>query len=293
MLLDAFLRITSRLVERNLEVRVGSAKRNESSMDTTRDALLRVLLLERALPGFCFMFSSVVCRFPGSFEDALLLPLLLERRSWPVAFSPDDGSAVSRLPLRPPLLVDRARGLVRLFSLERTSSSGFSSISDGRFLLPLLLERPLLPRLSVLLERDFVLCFSPIVQSVVPDGENESSKLTFDVSTLVAATDGPSDAVFCGAKALQKDPFDESKSSSKLLLRLFDTSGKERSSVLVPGRPCTVVVLFDRLGVFLDVSGLVVGGSRDPCQADAGRPSAVSSEGLMLEVVLDLLGAFL
>ena len=193
-------------------------------MDTTRDALLRALLLERALTGFCFMFSSIACRFTGSFEDALLLPLLLERRSWPVAFPPDDGSAVSRLPLRPPLLDDRARGLVGLFSLGRTSSLGLSSISDGRFLLPLLPERPLLPRLSVLLERDFVLRFSPVVQSVVPDGENESSKLTFDVSTFVAAIDGASDTVFFGAKTQQKDPFDESKSSSKLLLRLFDTS---------------------------------------------------------------------
>ena len=103
------------------------------------DALLGAPLLEWA--GFCFLFSSLACRFLGSFEDALVLPLLLGRRSWPVAFPPDDGSAVSRL--RPPLLDDCVRGLVGLLSLGRTSSSGLSSISDGRFLLPLLLERPL------------------------------------------------------------------------------------------------------------------------------------------------------
>jgi hypothetical protein len=242
-------------------------------MDATRDALLLApLLLERSMAGFCWVFSSVACRFPESFEDTLLLPLVLvlERRPWPVEFSPDDGSAPKSLAesrLRPPLLlIDRVRGLVGLsFLLERTSSLGFSSISDGCFLLPPpLLERLLPPRFSVLLEQDFVLCFSP---ELVVLGENGSYKLTFDVSTLVAAINGTppvGGAVCCaGAKTAERS-FDESKSSTKLLFRLFDTSEEERRRpwVLPEGRPFMAVVLFDRLlDLFLEVSGFTYGGS--------------------------------
>ena len=116
----------------------------------------------------------------------------------------------------------------------------------------------------MLLERDFFLCFPP----AVPDGEDESPKLTFDVSALVAAINGASSAIFCGAKAAERS-LEISKSSSTLLLRLFETSEEEGLSVLL-GRYSTVVVLFDRLGAFLEDSGFADGGSERSCQVDAG-----------------------
>jgi hypothetical protein len=88
--------------------------------------------------------------------------------------------------------------------------------------------------------------------------------------------------------------FDNSKSSSKLLLRgLFDTAKEGRSSVR-PGRPFTLVVL-DRLVVFLEAPGFVDGGSGRPCRYDSGRPSSVTSGGLgvLAPVAIDLLEAFL
>jgi hypothetical protein len=66
-----------------------------------------------------------------------------------------------------------------------------------------------------------VLCFLSVVGSVV-SGENESPKLTFEVSTLVTATDGASVADFFGGNAAERSS-DESKSSSKLLLSFFDS----------------------------------------------------------------------
>ena len=206
-----------------------------------RDARLRPLLLERVLTVFRSVLSSVACRFPGSFDNALLLPLLTERRPWSLEVSLGDGAAVPKSAaesrLRPPLLLDLARVLMGLSSLELASSSGFSSISGGRFLLPLLLERSLPTRLSVLLESGI---FFSVVESIIA-GENESSKLSFEVSTLGTPNFGTSGASSCGGMSAEMS-FDESKSSSKLLLGLFGTSEEERSSVTRAG-PLTVVVL--------------------------------------------------
>jgi hypothetical protein len=110
-----------------------------------RDALLRPLLLDRTLTGFCLLLSSVACRLPGSFEDALLLPLLLERRPWSVEFSPCDGSAVPKSVaesrLRPPLLLDLARVLLecRPWPIEFSPDGG--SVTESRLRPPLLLDR--------------------------------------------------------------------------------------------------------------------------------------------------------
>jgi hypothetical protein len=73
----------------------------------------------------------------------------------------------------------------------------------------------------LLLERDFVPCLFFAGESVV-SGKKESSKLTFEISTLVTATKGSSGTVLWCEKAAEISS-DESKASPKLLLRLFDS----------------------------------------------------------------------
>jgi hypothetical protein len=98
-------------------------------------------------------------------------------------------------------------------------------------------------------------------------GENDSSKLTFEESTLVTATNSSaSGEIFCGGKAAEKGSVD-SNSLSKLLLCLFDAPEEGSSSSVLQGRSFTVLVL-DRLDVYIEVSGFVDDGSRHPCQDD-------------------------